>query len=209
MLEDTFSKQFTFPNYIRQTFNLPKEEVKAMNTTLCSTFATAPQKPSCRNAGQQQTQTARPPLTDSVAFSSFESPAWGEWEPGSRSCLAPCRSPASSETGARGGQPRGKGKRLLLTSYSGLALTIKATGSPRRGTSQPPCLIAICSNRLCCGHEREGGWTWGRGQWAVNKSPQALREAFISGVPCDTRGSSTKCTSLKSRDHGVSQTWIC
>lgn len=34
MLEDTFSKQFTFPNYIRQTFHLPKEEVKVMNTTL-------------------------------------------------------------------------------------------------------------------------------------------------------------------------------
>lgn len=44
----------------------------------------------------------------------------------------------------------------------------------------------------------------------TNRSPQALlREAFIVGGPCDTRGSSKKHTSLKSRDHGVSHTGIC
>lgn len=107
----------------------------------------------------------------------------------------------------RGGQPRGKRKRLLLTIHSELALAIKTTELPRAGA--PPSHLAsspICTNRLCCGQEREESWTWGNGQQAENKretpsTPQ--RNIHFRGGLCDTRGSSTKCTSLHNRDHGV------
>lgn len=70
-----------------------------------------------------------------------------------------------SETGqqhdwyGRGGQPRGKRKRLLLTICSELALIIKTTELPHAGA--PPSHLAsspICSNRLCCAHEKEETW---------------------------------------------------
>lgn len=94
-----------------------------------------------------------------------------------------------SETGrqqdwdGRGGQPRGKRKRLLLTIHSELALVLKTTALPHAGA--PPRSLAsapICSNRLRCGQERKRA---GRGEMAnrleTNQRPQAhLRETFIS-----------------------------
>lgn len=118
-----------------------------------------------------------------------------------------------SETGqqqdwhGRRGQPRGKRKRLLLTIYSELAPVIKTTELPHAGA--PPSHLAsspICSNRLCCAHEKEESWTWWKGLTAENKQENpntSQRKHSFQGGACDTRVTSTKCTSLNSRDSGV------
>ena len=89
-----------------------------------------------------------------------------------------------SETGqqqdwdGRGGEPRGKRKRLLLTIHSAGTGSKNNSTPPRRGASPPP---RLGSHLLCCREERRSGRGETANRWETNRSPQAhLKEIFIS-----------------------------
>lgn len=184
LLEDTFNTH-VWSCVPRNTFNLPNGISKSTFCCITAfTFATSPQKPSRRKLTNRK-QRPRAALTYGFCrLLEFWVPSLGNI----RARQPPLLS-TISETGqqqdwdGRGGQPRGKRKRLLLTIHSELALVLKTTALPHTGA--PPRHLAsapICSNRLCCGQERKRA---GRGEmanrWETNQRPQAhLREIFVS-----------------------------
>lgn len=154
------------------TFNLPNGGSKSDEYRVpACTFATSPQEPSWRNTGSSQTQANAAPTYRLCCLLQLWVPSLGRIRARQPLLLSTISGPGQQQDWCeRGGQPRGKRKRLLLTIHSGLALIIKTTELPHAGA--PPSHLAsspICSNRLCCRHEREGSWTWGKGQEAENK----------------------------------------
>lgn len=142
----------------RNTFNLPNGISKS---TFCLLLPShSPPLPRSPHGGKFANRKQRPRAALTYRFCrllEFWVPSLGNI----RARQPPLLS-TISETGqqqdwdGRGGQPRGKRKRLLLIIHSELALVLKTTALPHAGAPpRRPASAPICSNRLCCGQERK------------------------------------------------------